>query len=131
QEFTPYEGKVEFVFLIGLPIEELQTKLASLPDKSIVFYLWVSSDSTPQISSNPELISLLAPSSSSPIYGTSQTYLGSGMIGGRVVDFEALGTRAGEIGLRILAGESPENIPPQTVPSTTMFDWRELRRWGI
>jgi len=131
QEFAPYEGKVEFVYLIGLPLEELQTKLASLPDKSIVFYLWVSSDSTPQISPNPELISLLAPTSSAPIYGTSQTYLGNGMIGGRLVDFEALGTRAGEMGLRILAGESPENIPPQTIPNTTMFDWRELHRWGI
>src|SRR5678815_2123142 len=50
QEFTPYEGKVEFVYLIGLPIDELRTQLASLPDKSIVFYLWVSSDSTRQIS---------------------------------------------------------------------------------
>jgi len=131
QEFTPYEGKVEFVYLIGLPIEELRTKLASLPDKSIVFYLWVSSDSTRQISPNPELISLLAPSSSAPIYGTSQTYLGNGMMGGRLVDFEALGTRAGEMGLRILAGESPQNIPLQTLPNTTMFDWRELHRWGI
>jgi len=131
QEFTPYEGKVEFVYLIGLPIDELRTRLANLPDKSIVFYLWVSSDSTRQLSPNPELISLLAPSSSAPIYGTSQTYMGSGMIGGRLVDFEALGTRAGEMGLRILAGESPENIPPQTIPNTTMFDWRELHRWGI
>jgi PAS domain S-box-containing protein len=131
QEFSPYEGKVEFVYLIGLPIDELRTQLASLPDKSIVFYLWVSSDSTRQISPNPELISLLAPSSSAPIYGTSQTYMGSGMIGGRLVDFEALGTRAGEMGLRILAGESPKNIPLQTIPNTTMFDWRELHRWGI
>ena len=131
QEFTPHEGKVEFVYLIGLPIDELRTKLASLPDKSIVFYLWVSSDSTRQISPNPELISLLAPSSSAPIYGTSQTYMGNGMIGGRLVDFEALGTRAGEMGLRILAGESPKNIPLQTIPNTTMFDWRELQRWGI
>src|SRR6185369_9789999 len=131
QEFTGYEGKVEFEYVIGLPIEEVRTKLASLPDKSIVFYLWVSSDSTPQVSTNPELISLLAPSSSAPIYGTSQTYLGNGMIGGRLVDFEALGTRAGEMGLRILAGERPENIPPQTLPNTTMFDWRELHRWGI
>ena len=131
QEFTPYEGKVEFVYLIGLPIDELRTRLASLPDKSIVFYLWVSSDSTRQISPNPELISLLAPSSSAPIYGTSQTYMGSGMIGGRLVDFEALGTRAGEMGLRILAGQSPASIPPQTIPNTTMFDWRELYRWGI
>ncbi len=131
QEFTPYEGKVEFVYLIGLPVDELRTKLAGLPEKSIVFYLWVSSDSTRQISPNPELISLLAPSSSAPIYGTSQTYLGNGMIGGRLVDFEALGTRAGEMGLRILAGESPANIPLQTIPNTTMFDWRELHRWGI
>jgi PAS domain S-box-containing protein len=131
QEFRPYEGRVEFAYLIGLPIEELRTRLASLPDKSIVFYLWVSSDSTPQISTNPELISLLAPSSSAPIYGTSETYMGSGMIGGRLVDFEALGTRAGEMGLRILAGERPENIPLQTLPNTTMFDWRELHRWGI
>src|SRR6476620_4472504 len=131
QEFTPYEGKVEFDYLIGLPIEEVRTKLANLPDKSIVFYLWVSSDSTPQISTNPELISLLAPSSSAPIYGTSETYMGSGMSGARLVDFEALGTRAGEMGLRILAGERPENIPLQTLPNTTMFDWRELHRWGI
>ena len=131
QEFGPYEGKVVFDYLVGLPIEELRTKLASLPDQSIVFYLWVSSDSTPQISTNPELISLLAPSSNAPIYGTSQTYLGSGMIGGRLVDFEALGTRAGEMGLRIMAGESPKNIPLQTIPNTTMFDWRELHRWRI
>src|SRR6476660_4611012 len=131
QEFSPYEGKVEFVYLIGLSIDELRTKLASLPDKSIVFYLWVSSDSTPQISTNPELISLLAPSSSAPIYGTSETYMGSGMIGGRLVDFEALGTRAGEMGLRILAGESPQNIPLQTISNVAMFDWRQLRRWGI
>ena len=30
-----------------------------------------------------------------------------------------------------LAGESAQSIPPQTVPSVTMVDWRQLRRWGI
>ena len=57
--------------------------------------------------------------------------MGNGMIGGRLIGFEAMGARAAEMGLRILAGESPQNIAPQTVPSVTMFDWRELRRWGI
>jgi PAS domain S-box-containing protein len=57
--------------------------------------------------------------------------MGTGLIGGRLIDYEAIGTRAGEVGLRILAGENPQNIPPQTIPSTTMFDWRELQRWGI
>jgi PAS domain S-box-containing protein len=131
REFRPYEGKVEFTYLTGLPIEELQTKLAALPDKSIVFYLSVQSDNAARNYTSPEVFALIAPSSSAPIYGGSQTYMGNGLIGGRLIDFEAIGTRAAETGLRILAGESPQNIPLQTVPSTTMFDWRQLRRWGI
>jgi PAS domain S-box-containing protein len=131
KEFRPYEGKVEFAYLTGLPVEELRTRLAGLPDKSIVFYLSVQSDSPAKIYDNTEVLSLLAQSSRAPIYGASQTYIGRGLIGGRLIDYEALGIRAAEVGLRILAGESPQNIPPLTVPDTTMFDWRELRRWGI
>jgi PAS domain S-box-containing protein len=48
-----------------------------------------------------------------------------------MISYEALGDAAAGLGLRVLAGESPQNIPPQTVPSVAMFDWRELRRWGI
>src|SRR4030095_2581998 len=54
-----------------------------------------------------------------------------GMVGGRLIDYEAMGTRAAEMGLRILARESPQSIPAQTAPNTAMFDWRQLRRWGI
>ncbi|MGH9902551.1 MAG: ABC transporter substrate-binding protein, partial [Pyrinomonadaceae bacterium] len=131
REFGPYEGRVEFTYLVGLSIEELRVKLAGLPEKSIVFYLSVSSDGSPKIYSNPEVVALLAPSSSAPIYGAAQTYMGGGLVGGRLINYEEMGIRAAEMGLRILAGESPRNIPPQTVPSATMFDWRELRRWGI
>jgi formate hydrogenlyase transcriptional activator len=131
REFRPYEGKVEFTYLTGLPIEELQNKLAGLPDKSIVFYLSVQSDNAARNYNSPEVVSLLAQSSSAPIYGAAQTYMGTGIIGGRLIDYEAIGTLAAQTGLRILAGESPQNIPTQIVPSTTMFDWRELRRWGI
>ncbi len=48
-----------------------------------------------------------------------------------MISYDALGKTAAELGLRVLAGESPQNIPPQTVSSVAMFDWRELRRWGI
>jgi PAS domain S-box-containing protein len=130
REFRPYEGRVEFTYLAGLPIEALRTKLASLTDKSIVFYLSFLSDSA-RVYTGPEALSLFAQSSSAPIYGASQTYMGSGIVGGRLISFEALGTCAAETGLRILAGESPQNIPPETVPSVTMFDWREVRRWGL
>ncbi len=131
QEFRPYEGKVEFTYLINLPIEELQTRLAGLPEKSVVFYLSVNSDPTTRIYTSPEVLARLAPSSSVPIYAASQIYIGNGTIGGRLLNLEEIGTRAAEIGLRILAGESAQSIPPQTIPSVDMFDWRELRRWKI
>ncbi|MET0621973.1 MAG: sigma 54-interacting transcriptional regulator [Pyrinomonadaceae bacterium] len=35
------------------------------------------------------------------------------------------------MGLRLLAGERPEAVAAHGVPGTPMFDWRELRRWGI
>ena len=131
EEFRAYEGKVEFIYLTGLPIGELRNKLAELPEKSIVFYLSISSDDAGKFYTNPEVLALLAPSANAPTYGTSQTLMGAGMVGGRLIDYEAIGTRAAEMGLRILAGESPQNIPSQVVPNTTMFDWRQLRRWGI
>ena len=35
------------------------------------------------------------------------------------------------MGLRVLAGEKPETIAPHGIPSVAIFDWRELKRWGI
>ena len=33
--------------------------------------------------------------------------------------------------MRVLAGERPEAIAAHGVPSVVIFDWRELKRWGI
>jgi signal transduction histidine kinase len=73
----------------------------------------------------------LAQGCNAPIYAQNQTYFGNGIVGGRLLSYEAIGLNAAEIGVRILAGESALNIPPQTVPSVTMVDWRQLHRWGI
>lgn len=130
-EFRTYERTIEFTYLVGLPVAELKTRLSKLPQQSIVFYLSMNSDNAERLYNNPEVVAALGPSATAPIYGATQTLFGNGIIGGRLIDFELLGTRAAEMGLRIIAGERSENIPSQTIPSTTMFDWRELRRWNI
>ena len=131
KEFRDYEGRVAFTYLTDLTPEEIRKRLEVLPDMSIVIYLSFMADSAGKVYANPEVISLLASSSTAPIYGESETLLGHGIVGGRLLSYEAVGTAAGQIGLRILAGESAQSIAPQTIPSVTMFDWRELRRWGI
>jgi signal transduction histidine kinase len=53
-------------------------------------------------------------------------------VGGRLIDFEVQGVRAGELGLRILRGETPKSLPILDEGATAyMFDGRELQRWGI
>jgi PAS domain S-box-containing protein len=49
-----------------------------------------------------------------------------------MVSFEAEGENAARLALRVLSGEVPEGIAlPETSENPYMFDWRQLRRWGI
>jgi PAS domain S-box-containing protein len=131
RELLPYEGKLEFTYLNDVTMDELKKSVASLPKDAIVLYLSFFLDSQGHNYSGPEAVSKFAPSSSVPIYGISETYLGSGIVGGSLINFEGLGKRTGQIGLRVLAGEKAQDIVPQTLPNTTVFDWRQLQRWNL
>jgi signal transduction histidine kinase len=53
-------------------------------------------------------------------------------VGGSVVNSEDLGTDAGQLALRALAGASINNIPAEVrTIGTPMVDWRALQRWHI
>jgi signal transduction histidine kinase len=67
-----------------------------------------------------------------PIFGAQSSQFGHGIVGGPLMSMDDLGETAARFTLRILNGESPGNIKPQTqVPGLPLFDWRELRRWNI
>jgi PAS domain S-box-containing protein len=44
---------------------------------------------------------------------------------------EGQGRRCAEIAMRILRGESPKDMIPERILNQLMFDWRQLKRWGI
>ncbi len=131
EEFRSFEGKLEFTYLIGLTIPEYQKALANLSQNTVVYYLFVTRDNSGTNHINIDVLREIAPSANVPIYGTTDLQLGLGIVGGRLLSFEALGTQLAQTGLRVLAGERPDGIAPYSVPSVTMFDWRQLQRWGI
>ncbi len=130
-EFRKYEGRIEFTYLTDLTLAELKSQLAALPRNTIVLYLVFYMDRAGNRYPGPEALSLIAPTSGAPIYGNSDTFMGQGIVGGSLLNFDEIGKRLGEMCLRVLRGEKPGDIPSQTAPSVTTFDWRELRRWGI
>jgi signal transduction histidine kinase/ABC-type uncharacterized transport system substrate-binding protein len=132
QRFRPYEGRLEFVYLSGLPMGDLLKQVANLPAQSIVQYLHIGIDGTGQIFAPAEALRLLAARANAPIYSHVGSYIGYGVVGGHTMSFELAGKNAASLGLRILAGERPETMARPDVSSNEyVVDWRQLRRWGI
>jgi PAS domain S-box-containing protein len=130
--FQAYQDKLEFIYLAGLPMPDLLSQVADLPENSIVYFVHVFEDGDGKILIPAEALRLIAAHANAPIYGHVDTYVGRGIVGGRVFSFETAGQETAALGLRVLAGEKPEKIAIRGVSNNTyMFDWRELRRWGI
>jgi PAS domain S-box-containing protein len=132
QEFHEYEGRADFTYLSGLPMKELLAAVSRLPEQTIIFFLSMNRDGSGELITSPLALSQISPAANRPIYGAADTYFGYGIVGGHLASFELIGQKAAEIGLRILRGERPADIPILDAGMTLdLFDWRQLQRWGI
>src|SRR4030095_7191861 len=65
-----------------------------------------------------------------PLYVSTDAMVGVGALGGVVMPAEGLATDLAKLALRISeAGTLPH--PPTEAKLVPVFDWRQLRRWGI
>ena len=130
-DLSEFEGKVQLTYLTDLPLNDLIDQVRDAPEHSVVLYIRQSQD-VPGYNLTPDdVVTLLAQSSSVPIYGVVSSQLGRGIIGGYLYNTEALATQAGELALRIAKGARPQDIPVTRAATIPTFDWRQLVRWGI
>jgi PAS domain S-box-containing protein len=129
------EFAVEFEFLvpeIGITLDELLLKLKSLPAHSLVDYVNFYQDSTGEVLAPEEIIPKIAQASPVPIYTQIESFLGSGIVGGKVDSGFYQGEMAAKMALRIMQGEPISSIPIQTKSvNKYIFDFKQLQRWGI
>lgn len=132
EQLAPYADRLQITYLSGLPLSQLLDELAQLPPDAIVLYLTIFEDGTGERFVPRDLAAELSDAASAPVYGVYDTYLGRGIVGGYMESFEAIGREAALLGLRILAGEPPQSLPPGRAETEAfMVDWRQLRRWGL
>ncbi len=123
---------LEVLSLAGVPLEEQLQRLAKLPADNVVFFGSYRADSRGRSTVARDVLRLATEASSAPVYGSADTWLGFGIVGGDLLDHAALGTRAAALTARILRGESPASLPLVEEPASRLqFDWRQLQRWGI
>jgi len=128
KELLAITDDVDFVDLTGLPMSELRTRVATLPEDAAIFYTTLSSGGEP--SSSNEALARVAEAANRPIVIDQETRLGHGGTGGFLLQAAPIGEATARILLRLFNGESASAIPVVAGEFVKpVFDWRALRQW--
>jgi signal transduction histidine kinase len=132
EQFRPFESRLAITYLSGLPTNELEARLASLPAQSIVYYLVVDRDGANQNFHPLEYLDRVTAAANAPVYSWVDSAMDRGIVGGSLKDQVAQTQAVGDLALRVLRGEAADTIPLLSGDlNVKQVDWRQLRRWGI
>ena len=107
-----HEKDVEFLYLTGLPVDDLLSQLSRLPNDSVILFVSHDRDRDGRESiSSQDIVERISQAAAVPVFGLYDALLGHGIVGGCLAPVEEQGKRAGEIAVRVLRGESPGDIP--------------------
>ncbi|HKZ08749.1 MAG TPA: histidine kinase [Methylomirabilota bacterium] len=122
-------GGIEVIFRSGPALDEFAAEAKTLPAGTIILTGPFFRDGTGRDVSTAEAATRIAAAASVPVYTLTEATVGTGTVGGQVVDFAGHGRVAAELALRVLSGERPP--PTETGTTLPMFDARQLARWGL
>ncbi len=126
------ESDLHVEYLVDAPVEDLVRRVSMLPRDTIVMPLSYNRDPKGNIFYTRDVVAALSAVSTAPIYAMADTTMGSGAVGGYVVDFEKMGKVVADVALETLKGKARNQFtisPDET--STYIFDWRQLKQWGF
>jgi signal transduction histidine kinase len=126
------DDRLDIIDLTGLTVAETLTRVAALPDRTIGLSLSFLADDVGHRLYATEIVGPLSAAANRPLFSVFGTVLGLGIVGGSLMDYEAIGREAGAYTLRLLRGEPMPASPVRSVvPSEPTFDSRQLQRWGL
>jgi PAS domain S-box-containing protein len=130
-ELKEFENRVELKSLTDYKLDDLIATVKSAPANSIILYVRYSQEELGKTLDAMNSLTLIAQTARVPVYTAFESILGRGSVGGHAGRLEDCGRMAAETAARIVNGARPQDIPTVLVPTVPIFDWRQLRRWGI
>ena len=124
-------NRIEITYLSDEPLPRLLAAIKAVPPGSVVLFVRYSQPEPGSVLIPAEAARLVAEASPVPVYGVSDTYIGTGVVGGSMYQTRAVGARMGAMARQILDGARAQDIPIEIAKPVPAFDWRQLKRWGI
>jgi len=118
-------------YLSGLPTAEVLRRVRALSPGTVVFSPGYFVDGLGEVSTPRSAIERIASASPVPVYGTFDTFLGAGIVGGYMTRYVDEAKEGGAIVVKLLNGTPATEIPPAATVRTPMVDWRQLHRWNV
>jgi PAS domain S-box-containing protein len=132
RQFQDYDGRIEFTYLTGLSLADIQGAVAKTPEDSIIYFISLVEDGAGNKFIPLDALDKISSVANAPIYSWYDVPIDHGIVGGSLISTELVARQTAELALRALRGENPDRIPVAEVrPNINIFDWRQLRRWGI
>ncbi len=124
---------VELIDLTGQPLGDILLHCNALPSQSIIFYSTLFVDGRGRSFVPKAVLQSIAAQSEAPIFSLYETFMGHGIVGGRLISLYKQGQAAANKAARILLGEEQQAGSFDSGENTflTAYDWRQLQRHSI
>ena len=131
-EFRPFERRVEFIYLSGLVMRDLEQQLGALPPYSAVYYVVLREDGEGERFHVMDSLSRVVSAANAPTYSWADAAVETGIVGGSRRDQQTQTEAIATLALRVLRGERADDIPVSSIDTNVdQVDWRQLQRWWI
>ena len=132
REVPRLKGGIQPEFLAGLSTPALQQRLAQLKDDTVVFAAGYFRDGDGRDFTPREAVLGMTAVSGAPVYAAFNTFIGTGVVGGYMLDYRGMGRQAALAVKDQLHGTRLAQVPAaRAMPNALSVDWRQVQRWGI
>ncbi|MEK7394108.1 MAG: PAS domain S-box protein, partial [Fibrobacterota bacterium] len=113
-----------------LSVDQIVERVGRMPAHSAIIFTTFSADVSGERFASNDVALRVAKAANAPVFCTFSSSLGTGVLGGKVVDMQRLGQELGRTAIEMLDGRIPPTIDPANY-QRCVYDWRQVRRWMI
>ncbi len=126
------EERIPVTLLVDMTRENVAETLAGLPEDAVVLRMDNLREADGSDLSLQESIQLIIAAAQGPVFTLWDFDMGTGVVGGVVVNGQAQGQAAAELAEQVLGGEQAGNVPVRMdSPNVPMLDYAALQRFGV